>query len=120
MNANEHYIELKNLFGDIMGRWTYKVPDTSDPSEQLYRFEITVNNYNRRDGVSRLLNSTIVNPLRIALRKYSSETEYTEVYMSTSLTELRQRIILTNIPTADLGLSTGQIWRDGNLIRIKT
>lgn len=116
VNANTKRIELKNRYGDIMGTWTYYVPEEGVSS--LFGSQIRLNSYDRSGDVSTLFNSVLLNTDGLTIMQRISPTETRNYGISFISTELPSVLNINNLPTSSFGLESGQVWRDGEYLKI--
>lgn len=116
INANDSQIILKNKFGDIMGMWTYYVPGEGG-SETNYGSSINVNACSRIDGTSTVIRNITLGSNGISITNYESIEPKT--YMITHGSAVFPRnVTIDDLPTNNFGLAKGQLWRDGEFVKV--
>lgn len=112
-NAHNKRIELKNKYGDVMGRWSYFVPIEGEGS--IYGSRIILNTYTKDGDSTSPLRRIIIGEEGIILDDFNSGAIFNIGYLTTSLSSV---VNVKNMPTSIFGLNQGDLWRDGELVKI--
>lgn len=113
LNAKNKRIELKNKYGDVMGRWSYFVPVEGEGA--IYGSTIILNTYSKYGDLTSPLNRIIVGGEGIVLEDFNSGETYNIGFSTAFLPKL---VNIKNMPTSIFGLNQGDIWRDGELVKV--
>jgi len=120
IKASTKRINLKNKYGDIMGHWVYTNPDREDWT--FYESQMKLIRYEMLNGKTRKDRETYISPegITFTIEGYNGESARYYFCRYNHL-EIERSVIFKNLPTKSdyNNLSSGQLYRDGENLKIK-